>query len=140
MKEKATWPTMLVGAMLVIGLTLFLSHKSPLNAATVKTSETESARYTRACIHPIGGWTEVDCSAAAAYSAALTVNTRYIVQAVSGDAYWTQTSAGSAQDADSNDGYLPEGSWYEFLTDSTMIYYSCDGSAASATVRHIECQ
>ena len=100
-----------------------------------------SAAANRPCIHPTGGWTEVDCSAGAAYSAVLNQWSRYIVQANGGDAYFAVTTAGSGQDADSSDGYLPEGSWYgPFVSDGTPRYISCDGSAASATVRYLECK
>ena len=79
-------------------------------AATTHTGEAESARHTRACELAAGsGWTEIDCSAAAAYSAALTKNTRYIVQANGGAPYFAVTTAGTGQDADSDDGYIPEG-------------------------------
>jgi len=94
----------------------------------------------RPCSHPTGGWTEIDCSAGAAYSAVLETWSRYVVQANAGDAYFAVTTAGSSQDADSSDGYLPEGSWYEFVTMGTLNYISCDGSAGTATVRYFQCR
>jgi len=110
-------------------------------SATVETGEAESARYTRACAMAAGsGWTALDCSAAAAYSAALTKNTRYMIQAIGGSPYLAVTTAGSGQDADSSDGYLPEGSWLELFVPDETRYLSCDGSADSSTLVFVECQ
>jgi len=98
-----------------------------------------SAQMTRACIFAKGGWTTVDCSAGVAYSAALTKWTRYVLQST-GDAFFAQGDAASAQDADSSDGYLPQGAWVEMLTDNTEIYFSCEASGSSGKVRYLECQ
>lgn len=109
--------------------------------ATVRTNEAESARFSRACSIEAGsGWTEVDCSAAAAYSAELTENTRYLIQAVGGAPYFAVTTAGSGQDADSSDGYIPEGEWLEIFVPTTSLYLCCDGSGDSSTIRYLECQ
>ena len=121
------------GVLGVLGLGVYVG------AATLNTSEAESARFSRACIMPAGGWTKVDCSAAAAYSAELTENTRYIIQCTS-DAYIATDDAASGADADSNDGYLPSGEWLELLTTDTIKYYSCDASAGGGDCRHFECQ
>jgi hypothetical protein len=109
-------------------------------AATTATRGRTAEETTRACAFATGGWTEVDCSAGAAYSSQLVAHTRYVLQAIAGDAYFAQTSAGSGADADSSDGYIPEGSWVEISTVNGNRYYSCDGSAATAKVRHVECQ
>lgn len=109
--------------------------------ATTPTNQYESALHTRACEMAAGsGWTAVDCSAGAAYSAVLTKNTRYLVQAKGGDPYFTVTTAGAAQDADSNDGYLPEGAWLELRVPDAVRYLCCDGSADSSTIVYVECQ
>lgn len=124
--------TALVGVLVIAGIGI---------AATTYTSDTESLRHTRACeIEAGSGWTEVDCSAAAAYSAVLTKNTRYILQAVTGSPYLAITTAGSGQDADSSDGYLPVGEWLLIRTPDSDRYISCDGSADSGTIRYVECQ
>lgn len=110
-------------------------------ADTIRTSEADSARYTRACVMAAGsGWTDVNCSAGVAYSAALTKNTRYIVQAVSGSPYMAVTTAAAGQDADSNDGYLPEGAWLEILVPDATRYLSCNGSSDTSRLRYVECQ
>lgn len=129
--KQTIW--MLLGAALVIAGAAF--------ATTTYTGPIESAQHTRACELAAGsGWTEVDCSAAAAYSAALTKNTRYIVQAIGGDPYFAVTTAGAAQDADANDGYIPEGEWLEMRVPDATRYLCCDGSADSSKIRYLECQ
>lgn len=110
-------------------------------AGTVRTSSEESANLTRACAMAAGsGWTDVNCTAGAAYSAALTKNTRYIVQAVSGSPYFAVTTAAAGQDADTNDGYLPEGSWLELFVPDAARYLSCNGAADTSRLRYVECQ
>jgi hypothetical protein len=110
------------------------------NSATKKTNTVESTRMSRACVFPTGGWTTVDCSnVAAASSAALTANTRYVVQCTD-DSYIAWGTAATGQDADSSDGYVPDGSWLEFLTTDTIVYYSCLNINSDADCRHIECQ
>ena len=93
----------------------------------------------RACIYQSGGWTTVDCSAAAASSAALTKWSRYVVQCTK-DSYFAPGTAATSQDADANDGYLPEGAWADFFTTDSIIYYSCLSSASAGKCRHIECK
>jgi hypothetical protein len=110
-------------------------------ADTVRTSPEESNRFTRACAMAAGsGWTDINCSAGVAYSAALTKNTRYIIQALSGSPYIAVTTAAAGQDADSNDGYLPDGSWMELYVPDAARYVSCDGSADTSRLRIVECQ
>ena len=110
-------------------------------AATTTTNDTESLRHTRACELAAGsGWTAVDCSAAAAYSAVLTKNTRYVVQAIGGAPYLAVATAGSGEDADSSDGYLPEGEWLLLRTPDSDRYLTCDGSADSSSIVYLECQ
>lgn len=124
--------TALIG---VIGLSWFAV------AATTNMSDRESLNRTRACDFEAGsGWTEIDCSAAAAYSAVLTHYTRYVVQATGGNPYLAITTAGSGQDADSSDGYLKEGEWLILSTPNADRYISCDGSADSSKLVYLECK
>lgn len=110
-------------------------------ATTVKTNEPESLRFTRACSIKAGsGWTAINCSAGAAYSAVLTKNTRYLVQSKGGSPYIAITTAAAAQDADSGDGYLPQGAWLEFYVPDATRYISCDGSADTSTLVYVECE
>ena len=112
-----------------------------LQAATTRTNDIESLRHTRACEMAAGsGWTAIDCSAAAAYSAALTPNARYIVQAIGGNPYIAMATASSGQDADSSDGYLPQGAWLEVRTPDSARYLTCDGNADSSSLVYVECQ
>lgn len=130
-KWGLAWTAML-GVFYIVGIAC---------AGTVETGEAESARYTRACAMAAdSGWTTIDCSAAAAYSAVLTKNTRYIVQAQGGNPYIRTATASSGQDADSNDGYLPQGSWWELFVPDAARYISCDGSADSSYLVFVECQ
>lgn len=120
---------------LVIGLVL--ASCSPQSESPVL-SFSRSEQLTRPGVLQPGGWVEIDCSAGAAYSAALSTWASYVVQAVGGDVYVARATAASGQDADSNDGYVPEGAWYRILTDAGPYYLTCDGSAAVATLRYIE--
>lgn len=120
-----------------LGVACAASLSQP-NVSLLGESFTDAVK--RPCIHPTGGWTEVDCSAAVAYSTVLDQWSRYIVQANGGDAYFAVTTAASGEDADSSDGYLPEGSWYEFIVEGAARYISCDGSATVSTVRYYQCQ
>ena len=109
-------------------------------AAQIRTGREQSARSTRACIFPNGGWTTVDCSnVAAASSAALNPWSNYIVQC-GDDSYLAPGTAASGQDADSSDGYLPEGEWLRLGTTDTVLYYSCLNINSDSDCRHIECQ
>ena len=125
---------LLLAAVTVVAATITQPNVSLLGG------EAFSQATNRPCLHPSGGWTDINCTAGAAYSGVLSQWSRYVVQAVGGNAYFAVTTAASGQDADSNDGYLPEGSWYEFITDGTSRYISCDGSAASARLRYYQCQ
>lgn len=87
-----------------------------------------------------GGGTAVDCSAGAAYSAQLSANAEYLVQARSGGIYVTQATAGSGQDADSGDLYLPEDGMWLIGTHNGARYLTCDGSAETGTAVYQEVQ
>jgi hypothetical protein len=93
----------------------------------------------RACIYPIGGWTIVDCSAAAAaQSAKLTAWSRYVFQCRS-DAYFA-TGDEATDEADSSDGYAPAGAWIDFATTDAVRYLSCKNVTSDTDCRYIECQ
>ena len=127
----------LSAATLIAGMVVAQTEAQP--TMTMLNSSKLMQNMGRPCLHPTGGWTEVDCSAAAAYSAALNTWSRYVIQAVAGDPYFAVATAGSGQDADSNDGYIPEGAWYEIVTPGDAAYLTCDGSADSSTIRYYEC-
>lgn len=129
-----TW-VLTIGLLLVTGLYV---HSQPMDQ-TKLVQLPYAAQAGRACIYQPGGWTIVNCSAAAASSAALNKWSRYIVQCTK-DAYFAPGSAATGQDADANDGYLPEGAWADFFTTDQIIYYSCNAAAGSGTCRHIECR
>ena len=101
-----------------------------------------AANVSRPCLHAAGGWTTIDCSAGAAYSAALNTWSRYVMQADAGDTRIAWHTASSGADADGNDGFLPSGSWYEFITGGTVYYITCDGSldGGAGKIRYLECQ
>ena len=100
-------------------------------------SLTQSAQ--RACIYPIGGWTIVDCSAAAAaQSSQLNAWGRYVVQC--GDDSYIATGDASTDTADSSDGWLPAGAWLEFMTTDSVRYLSCLNKNSDSDCRYWECK
>jgi hypothetical protein len=110
------------------------------NAAPQLTNAVESARQTRACVFPAGGWAIVNCSnSAAASSSQLTAWSRYIMQC-GDDSYFAPGIAASGVDADSNDGWIPAGAWLEFLTTDTIRYMSVLNKNSDSDCRIIECQ
>jgi len=110
-----------------------------IGAATIRTGEEESLRFTRACFFPEDGWTIVNCSnAAAATSTDLGIDTRIVVQCTD-DSYINFGTSGLA-DADANDGYLPNGEWLEHGTMNGSRYFSCLNVNADNDCRWIECQ
>jgi hypothetical protein len=98
-----------------------------------------AAAATKACLFPVGGWTIVDCSnVAAAQSGQLDDWTRYVVQCgVNSYIAWGDAAT---DEADANDGYIPAGSWLEFMTDSTSRYFSCLNIGSDSDCRYIECR
>jgi len=140
--SKTVLTTLVLGATLaalaMIGGVAIGQTSAQHSLARVSASMTEQAQ--RPCIFPAGGWTTVDCSnVAAASSAALNKWSRYIVQCTD-DSYIATGTAASGQDADSSDGYLPEGSWLELMTTDSIIYYSCLNINGDNDCRHIECR
>jgi len=94
---------------------------------------------TRSCLYPIGGWTIINCSnAAAAQSAALTANARYVIQC--GDDSYFAMGDEATDEADANDGWIPAGAWVDFYTSATVLYASCKNKNIDSDCRVIECQ
>jgi len=122
---------------LTIALMLFAAAAT---AAVLDMPERESANLNRACILEAGGWTEIDCSAAAAYSAALTGGNRYLFQSTADDAYLSFHSAGSGGDADSGDLELDGGDVVDFVVSGAAPYATCDSSANGGKIKYIECR
>lgn len=101
---------------------------------------TMAGQATRDCILPAGGWTVIDCSAGAAYSAQLGAWGRYLLQATADTVYFATDDAASGADADANDGYLNEGEIIPILTTDTVRYVTCLGTASAGKLKYIECQ
>ena len=93
----------------------------------------------RACLFPVGGWTIVNCSnAAAATSAQLNAFGRYVIQC--GDDSYIATGDEATDVADANDGWLPTGAWLEFLTTDSVRYISCLNKTIDSDCRLWECK
>lgn len=132
--KKIPWFLVACLAGIVVGVTINCAQ--PMSQTPI--FKAMNAEFERAGVIQGGGWIEVDCSAAAAYSALLPNWSAYYVQAVGGSPYFARATAGSGQDADSNDGTLPANGWLKIFTDGSPYYLTCDGSADSSTIRYIE--
>lgn len=99
-----------------------------------------SANLTRSCILPAGGWTTIDCSAAAAYSAELNAPSSYLIQSTAATVYFALDDASSGADADANDGYLDAGDIVRIATTDTSKWVTCLGTANAGKILYIECQ
>ena len=92
----------------------------------------------RDCAPSADGWVIIDCSnLAAARSSELNDWSRYYIQC-GDDSYvaW----GGSTVTADSNDGYMPEGTWFPFITlDGANNYVSCLNVNDDSDCRIMEC-
>lgn len=121
-------------AILAVGAVAMAQSMSQNNLASLPDSFAQQAQ--RAAIHPSGGWTTIDCSdSAAAASAELNAWSRYVIQC--GDD--SRIAWGlSTVEADANDGYLPEGAWYEFMTTDSIRYVSCLNVNVDSDCRIIE--
>ena len=118
---------------------IFLLATPLADAGMVTTAINESGIRTRACVYPIGGWTIINCSnTVAAQSAQLAAMSRYVVQC--GDDSYIATGDASTDEADSSDGWLPNGAWLEFLTTDTVRYLSCLNKNSDQDCRIWECQ
>lgn len=124
---------------LCAALWLAVSWAQPVSQSPlVEMPPAKGAARAGACAFPIGGWTIVDCSAAAAaQSAQLNAWSRYVVQCgVSSYVAWGDAST---DEADSSDGNLPAGSWLEFMTTDSVRYFSCLNIGSDSDCRIIEC-
>ena len=93
---------------------------------------------TRACAYPAGGWTIVNCSAAAAAQSGQLVSwARYVVQCGS-DSYFAMGDA-ATDEADSSDGWIPSGAWMDLMTTDSVRYFSCLNKADDTDCRYIRC-
>lgn len=103
---KLTNTIILAAAMLAIG--------AVANSAMVKTSGDETNRHARSPFYATGAWVALNPdTSTAASTAALTENSRYVIQCTT-DTYLRFGTAASGEDATSSNGYLPSGAWLEF--------------------------
>ena len=102
----------------------------------------QAVNLSRACMLETGGWTVIDCSAAAAYSAKLTGQSRYLFQSTADDTYLSFHSAGSGGDADANDLELDGGDVVDFVVSGAAPYATCDGNAGGngGKIKYKECR
>lgn len=136
--KRSTATILLTAAIVLVGGYVLAQPASTWSTSPIDPNLAQQTQ--RACIHPTGGWTIVNCSnSAAASSASLNAWTRYLVQC-GDDSYFAPGSAASGQDADSNDGWVPAGAWYEFITTDTVRFYSCLNKNSDSDCRHIECK
>lgn len=125
-------------AAISIGANVAMSQPASQHSQA-RTGEDLTKLATRACIFPIGGWTIIDCSnVAAATSAQLNYWSRYVIQC--GDDSYIATGDAVTDVADSSDGWLPSGSWLEFMTTAQVRYVSCLNKNADSDCRIWECQ
>ena len=121
-------------------LALSILCLSAVVAMAADLSGRESANKTRACGMSSGGWTVIDCSAAAAYSAKLTANARYLFQSTADDTYLSFHSAGSGGNADANDCEMDDAEIVDFIILADAPYATCLGTANSGKIKYIECE
>lgn len=135
LKSAAFWTFLAVIASVLL---LVLAERMA-NAALQVKDERTSLALTKACMYPIGGWTIINCSnAAAAQSAQLVAWSRYVVQC--GDDSYLATGDEATDEADANDGWLPAGAWLEFMTTDVVRYLSCKNKNSDSDCRIWECQ
>lgn len=126
-----------IAAIVIAGSVVLAQNKS--QSPLLELGAGHAAARAGACAFTSGGWTIVDCSAAAAASSAqLNAFSRYVVQCTD-DSYFAPGTAATGQDADSSDGYVPNGAWLEFVTTGDVRFYSCLNKNADNDCRHIEC-
>lgn len=131
--HKTLKPLMLIALGAALGA-IGLAH-----AAGSDTSPIDSITHARSCIFASGGWSKIDCSnVAAASSAELNHWSRYVIQC-GDDSYFATGTAATGQDADTNDGWIPQGAWVEFATTATIKYVSVLNKNSDSDCRIIEC-
>jgi hypothetical protein len=122
-----------------IGLGGSLLLAAPESATPLKNLASMDRGASRACLFPVGGWTIINCSnAAAASSAQLNEWSRYVIQC-GDDSYIATDDAATGGLADANDGYIPSGAWLEFLTTESVRYISCLNINKDSDCRIWEC-
>lgn len=108
------------------------------NAAMVKTDPAESARLGRAPFYASGLWTALNPdTSTAASTAALTANSRYVMQCTT-DTYLRFGTAASGQDATSSTGYLPAGAWLEFSVEAGVQFLSALSKGTDGVCYYVE--
>jgi hypothetical protein len=127
--------SILIAAALIVGSVVYAQvSQSPL----VELPPAKGSARAGACAFPIGGWTQINCSnSAAAQSAQLNKWSRYVVQCTD-DSYIAWGDA-STDEADSSDGYVPNGAWLEFVTTEDVRYVSCLNKNSDQDCRIVEC-
>jgi len=139
MKSTASFITgvVLTAVLLTVGI---VSAQTQQHSSLQDFSPAQTAGASKACMFPDGGWTIVDCSnSAAASSAQLNRNSRYVVQC-GDDSYIATGDTAASDDADSSDGWVPSGAWAEFMTDYSVRYLSCLNKNVDSDCRYIECR
>jgi hypothetical protein len=89
------------------------------------TASIDSLGYTRACTMAASPWTAVATSnVAGAYTAALTVGQRYVIQC-DDDTYLNPAAVITGADvAAAGDGWIPAGAWYDHIVFTATPYVS----------------
>jgi hypothetical protein len=131
--------TILAVALVALAIAGAVAYAQPVSQSPlVEMPPGKGTARAGACAFPIGGWTIIDCSnAAAAQSAALNRWSRYVMQCgVNSYVAWGDAST---DEADSSDGYIPAGSWLEFVTTDVVRYASCLNIGSDSDCRIIEC-
>jgi hypothetical protein len=132
-------PFLVVIGLGVVAITGTLLAQNMSQGNPVQFPPKLATQLARDCIFPIGGWTTIDCSAAAAAtSGQLSAWSRYVIQC--GDDSYIATGDEATDVADSNDGYLAEGAWLPFITTGTVRYMSCLNINVDSDCRYWECK
>ena len=91
-----------------------------------------------ACVFPAGGWATVNPDTVThAASSALTAWSRYVLQCTTDTYFATGVSTVAA---DSGDGYVPAGSWLEFVIVPEALHFSVLNVSVDGTCKVIECR
>ena len=108
------------------------------SAALVPTNAIQNGQLGRAPFYASGLWTAVNPDlTTAASSAALTANSRYVMQCTT-DTYLRFGTAASGQDATSSTGYLPAGAWFEFGVEEGVQFVSTLSKGADGVCYLVE--
>lgn len=108
------------------------------NAALVNTNTETSGKLSRSPFYASGAWVALDPdTSTAASTAALTANSRYVIQCTV-DTYLRFGTAASGQAATSSNGYLPAGAWLEFSIEADTPYLSALSKGADGVCYLLE--